>query len=114
MPKIILYTPGSDTLFGPLTILDGQASPITLITYPTSVSSVHIEYTIMRNGNVQTGRLLVANNGTDATITDDNTNFSSLGIIFSGSVDGLGLHIMYNSSSTGFPATIKYFEKKWS
>lgn len=114
MPKIILYTPGSDTLFGPLAIMDNQSIPVALITYPNTLQSAHLEYTIERNGEIQTGRIMLVNDTVDVTLTDDNANTATeLGIIFTGSVDLSGLYINYTSSLTGFPATIRYYEKKW-
>lgn len=115
MPKIRLFTPSSDTLIGPLTILDGQASPVPLISYLNTVKSIHLEYTIQRGPEYQTGRLMVVNDGTDVTVTDDNADTDFMvGVIFSADISGSNLYINYISSMTGIPASIRYYEKKWS
>lgn len=114
MPKIILYTPGSDTVYGPLVIADGQLMETALISYPLSTQAVHIDYLIERAGEAQTGQIMIAHDGTEVTLTDNNTDTAAeLGIIFSGSISGGQMHVQYISTGTGFAATIRYYEKKW-
>lgn len=116
MPRIFLFQPTSDNpLKGPLNLLDGQTVPVDLIVYDNNPIAAQIEYTIARNGEVQTGYLMIAFDGTETSLTDTNIDTAAvLGIQFDASFDVNGnLIIRYTSSVEGFPATMTYFDKVW-
>lgn len=117
MPRIIGIDiiVSADTPVGPFTLLDAQGSPTNIITYATaSYSYVQLQYGITRNGVTRTGRLMVSNNGTLVSYSDDDVDLSDLGITLSASISGPSLQIQYTSTATGFNAAIKFFEKKWA
>ena len=118
MPRIfgIDISATGDTLFGPITLLDNQASPQTIHTFNASSDRyIQLQYSISRNGFFRTGRLLITNNGSAASLSDDNVEaISALGIVLSATVSGPDLLLQYTSANTGFNASFEYFQKKWS
>lgn len=113
MPRFILYTPSSEVaLKGPLTIMDNMSSPTNLITYDGFPKAAHLSYVIQKNGEVQTGNLIIAFDGTETSITDTNIDTSIvMGIKFYAEYLSAGEMVLkYTSQSTGFPATFNYYE----
>ena len=117
MPKILLYTPqAGSNLLGPVNLLDGQAISATILTYADTVKSLQLNYLIERNGQLQSGRLIIVNDGINSniSITDESTDSNiNIGVTFSAELSGSDLLIKYTSTVTGFPATMKYYEQKW-
>lgn len=117
MPIILLYTPqAGSSLLGPVNLLDGQAVAATVLTYLDTVKSLQLSYLLERNGQLQSGRLIVVNDGVNAnlSVTDESTDSNvNVGITFSAELSGGNLLIKYTSTVTGFPATMKYYEQKW-
>lgn len=97
------------------TINDGQASPLTIIQI-SDLTYMHviIEYSIVRNNERRTGRLLVASNGTTAVLSDDYVETSPIGVVFSATMVGFNLHIQYVSTATGFTGTLKHILRRWN
>lgn len=116
MPRIFLFTPAAgSTIIGPISILDGQSLQTLLVSWPSTVDALQLNYTIERNGEVQTGRLLIANDGTDVSCTDDNTDTeASLGVIFDARLNGGNLELVYVSTAMGFPAAFRYSEERFN
>lgn len=102
-------------LQGPATLLDNTASPTNIFTYTAATYRFAIiEYSIERNTDFEVGRLLIANNGTIVSITDDSTATAPTGIDFSAAVNGADIEVKYTSTSTGFNASMKYSMRRWS
>jgi hypothetical protein len=68
---------------------------------------------MQRDGAFRTGRLLVANDATNANYSDDFVEMGTTGVIISAVVSGANLNINYVSSSTGFNTAFKCLLKKW-
>lgn len=116
MPRFTLYTPSAESAQkGPLTILDDQSTPRNLITYEGNPKAVHISYVIEKNGEIQTGNLVLAFDGTETSITDTNTDTSVImGIRFYAEYFAVGEMVLkYTSELTGFPANFTYYETIW-
>jgi hypothetical protein len=116
MPRIFGYQiTSADILKGPLTLLDNQSSPVNLITYSlTGIRYVQIQYGLVRNSQNLTGHILITTDGSSvSSIADSNAETQDLGISFSASVSGSNLYVSYTTTSTGFDATMTYYDKSW-
>lgn len=105
----------SSALKPPVTLNDGQLLPLMVISYPAATyNACIVKYSIERNGERRTGRILVANgsSGTPAQ-SDDYVETNPLGITFSAQINGANLEIRYISTATGNTATLKYSIEKW-
>ena len=108
-----------DKLQGAFTINDNQAVPLTIITYDKVEYKYAIfEYSIQRGTENRVGRMLVTNNGTVASITDDSTDTGGGGISagsipFSASISGSNVIIQYTSDATGNTGNFKYTARRW-
>lgn len=103
------------TLFGPLTILDGQSTWQDLVTLPVSgANTIYMEYSIQRNTDRATGVLTVASNSLDASIADSGTDLADIGVEFNAVVSGANIIIQYKSTASGFGAVFKYFIDAWN
>lgn len=96
------------------TINDNQASPITLINWPVaSFRHAIVEYSISRNGEYRTGRLLLAA-GSSAALTDDFVQTSDVGVTLSAQVSLGNVNIQYISTNAGFSGTFKASVRRWN
>lgn len=96
-----------------LTINDNGTG--TLFSYAAATYSYAvIEYSIVRNGAFRVGRLLLANDGTITSETDDYTETAATGVTMSSSLVGGNVNVNYTSSNTGFAGTFKYSMRRWS
>ena len=102
-------------LSGAIVLNDNQAAPLSVINYlGASYKSAVVEYSVERDGDFRTGRILVANDATtNVGFSDDFVDTASVGITFSASITAGTLNIEYTSTSTGFAGTLKYSIKKW-
>lgn len=106
-------------LLGPLTLNDNQISPATIISYNAATyRNAVIEYSIERNGENRIGRLLVVNNGTTVSMTNDSTDTGGLDISdtdipLSATLSGGNVLIQYTSTSSGFSAGFSYSSRRW-
>lgn len=95
-----------------ITIANNTSSPTSLFTYLASYNFAIIEYSIVRNSIYSVGRLMITNDGTTTSLTDDfNTN---VGVVFSAVISGSNVQINYTSTNTGFSGTFKYSMRRWS
>jgi hypothetical protein len=101
-------------LEGPYTLTDNTVSPTTVYTFADTVKAAIIEYNITRDGNAQTGRLMIANTGSVVNISDDFISTASLGITFSVDLGSGLVRIKYVTTSTTFNASMKLSVRKWS
>lgn len=97
-----------------ITLNDNQVAPALAFQYAKSFSFVIIEYSIVRDTDYRVGRLLVPNNGSSVSLSDDFVETGSTGITFNVSVSGANINVNYTSTSTGFTGTLKYTIRKWS
>lgn len=106
-------------LSAPITLSDNVSSPATFVTYAAvTYPFAIIEFSVIRGGVYQIGRMLIANDGTtnvSLTVDSDSTLDADNGITFSASIDGFGnLNLAYVSTSTGNNATFKYLVRRWA
>lgn len=101
-------------LSSPITLLDNQPTPVTAFSYSTASTNFStLNYSIIRNGQTQVGRLLIANTASVASLADDNTYTASSGIVFSATISGGNVLVQYTSTNTGFNGTMKYTGQQW-
>jgi hypothetical protein len=101
-------------LQGPSVLLDNQASPVTIFSYPIANKWAIVEYSLSRDVDTQVGRLLVTNNGVIASLADDSVGtILSLGVTFSADISGGNVRIRYTSTATGFNSSFKYSYRRW-
>lgn len=95
---------------------DAVVSPTDIIIYnATNYPFAIIEYSLQRDGVYECGRLMIATDGTTATISADFVSAGgSSGITFLASVSAGNVHIQYLSTSTTFNASFKYAARRWS
>lgn len=127
MPRLFGYQINTaDILHGPITLLDNQSIPVNLITYSlTGVNYVQLQYSLVRNNLTVSGRILIITDASgDVSIQNDDITTNTvdvndlestlnLGIQFSASIQLGALVVQYISTATGFPATMKWYEKAW-
>lgn len=95
------------------TLVDNSTANLITVSYPGSENMI-IDYSIIRGTLKETGQLFVTTNGTDATVTRQNTFIGDVGVEFSASISVGDLEIAYTTTSTGTNATMKYSVKRWS
>lgn len=97
------------------TMLDNQASPQSAIMFDfATVPFVIIEFSISRDADRRVGRLLISNNGTIASLTEDVNNLGDVGINIMATISGSNVIVQYISTNTGFNASMKYSMRSWS
>lgn len=106
---------GGPALQGPFTVLDNQASPVTLFSY-AAASNLYVvfEYSILKAGSYRVGRLLVATDGTSTTSeSDDFVETGTSGVALSAVYSGGNVNIQYTSTNTGANGSLKYYMTGW-
>ena len=102
-------------LSAPITLLDNQSLAQALFSYPAaSFPYVVIEYSVVRDGFRRLGRLLVANDGTITSESDDYIETAVTGVVLSTIIVGSSVVVKYTTTSTGFNGTFKYSGRAWS
>tara|TARA_R110000868_G_scaffold287815_6_gene548148 strand:+ start:897 stop:1451 length:555 start_codon:yes stop_codon:yes gene_type:complete len=101
-------------LVGPNTLLDNTTS--TAISYAHATNKfTFIDYSIVRNGTLRCGRLLVVNDSSSATIADNGyVEQGAVGVSFGVLISGANVVIQYTTTNTGFNGTFKYSLNQWS
>lgn len=101
-------------LVGPNTFLDNTTS--TAISYAHATNKfTFIDYSIIRNGSLRCGRLLVVNDSSSATIADNGfVEQGVVGVTFGVLISGANVVIQYTTTNTGFNGTFKYSLNQWS
>lgn len=96
-------------------LADNQAAAATIFQYSAAdFDYAVVEYGIERGaGNRQTGRLLIATDGSTAAISDDNVELGTVGVTLSVNVSGGNLQVQYTSTSTGTAPNMTYIIRKW-
>jgi len=94
-----------------VTLIDNTTNG-TFLTVPSTVQSVKIDYSVVRNSLLETGTLWVTGGatpgiaGTSATSGDVGTDFSAV-------VSGPNLLLQYTTTNTGFNGTMKFVFENW-
>ncbi len=102
-------------LIGPATINDNQVALADLITYDAATFRfVIIEYSIERGTDFRVGRLLVTNDGSSASISDDFVETGVTGVTLSAIISGSDVKIQYTSTSTGSSGSFKHSARRWA
>lgn len=97
-----------------ITIDDNQVTPEPIITYAQVGNEyAEIQYSLARNGHNQFGKLFVAHNGTDISLTNEFTNTGSTGVTFFASLSAGNAIISYTSDSSGLSGTLRHLMKRW-
>lgn len=104
-----------DVLSSPYTLNDNQITPATIVSYSAATYRFAIiEYSIERGTAFRTGRLLIANNGTLATISDDYIETVTSGVTFSVTISGGNVNLNYTATSSGSTSTFKFSARRWN
>lgn len=103
-------------LSSPVVLADNTMSPADAIVYnATNYPFVILEYSIQRDLVRECGRLIVATNGIDVTLTADFAAAGgSSGIVLTAVIDSGNVKIQYVSTSTGLSGSLKYSFRRWA
>lgn len=98
-----------------LALNDNQASAATIDSWAfASFDSVVIKYSLKRGAsNKETGTLMIATDGTNASIAQAASSLGTLGVTFTVDVSGTDLRLRYTSTSTGTAPTMSWKIEKW-
>jgi hypothetical protein len=98
-----------------LVLNDNQASAATIDSFAhASFDSFVIKYSLKRGAsNKETGVLMIATDGTNASIAQSASSLGTLGVTFSVDVSGADIRLRYTSTSTGTAPTISWRIEKW-
>lgn len=101
-------------LQGPISLPDNSLT--TILSYPIASNNfTFIEYSIVRNSQYRSGRLLLANTASSVSIAD--SGYVETGIVgasFSAAVVGTDIEVKCQTTNAGFAATLKFTVKQWS
>lgn len=93
---------------------DNQAVATTAFSFPKSYEAVAIEYSLVRDSNRRSGRLMLVNNGSSVMVSDDFVELAgSIGVEFSSVVNGSNIDVQYVTTSSGFNVNFKYSMRRW-
>lgn len=104
----------SITILNSNTISDNQISPAPIMSVSTTYTAAIVKYSMKRNGNFRTGRILIATDGTNVSTSEDYVEEGTTGVVLTSAVSGGFVNINYTSTSTGFSGTFKYSVEEWS
>jgi hypothetical protein len=94
-------------------LLDNVAVATSIFSYADSFRHVVIEYGINRGSNYRTGRIMVTQDGTVGSMSDDFVEQGTTGVTFLVDVSGGIVYIKYISTNTGVNPQIKYNYRRW-
>lgn len=105
---------------GYLSINNGQSTTLTDNTAGGTVDSfkqdryphLQIIYRLTRNGDLRSGIVNIATDGTTVSIDDDSTETADVGVVFSATADGTDVSLEYTTTSTGNDAILYYSVKR--
>lgn len=98
-----------------LALNDNQASAATIDSWAhASYDSFIVKYSLKRGAsNKETGILMIATDGTSASIAQSASSLGTLGVTFSVDISGADVRLRYTSSATGTAPTISWRIEKW-
>lgn len=73
-----------------------------------------VSYSITRGGAKETGELYITHDGTEAKVTRPSVNINDVGVEFTAQINSGDLELLYDTTSTGSDATMKFIIKRWS
>lgn len=117
MPRIfgLDVNPSGDVLYGPFTLLDNTVIPVTVQSWPAAANRyIQMQYSITRNSENETGILYITNDGTNASLAGDAADIIDLGIDLNVSISAGNVILQYTSTSIGFDAVLKFYQKNWT
>lgn len=98
-----------------IVLTDNTTIATTAFSFPKSFETTVIEYSMSRDSNRRSGRLLIINNGLSVSIVDDfHDLLGSIGVDLSATVSGSNINVQYVTSNTGFNANFKYIMRRWA
>lgn len=99
----------------PIVVLDNISSPMTLFSFDAGLYPFAIlEFSFLRNGESQVGRMMITNNGTVVAITVDSLSTNPTGITFDAVIVSGNVVVQYVTTSTGFNGAFKYSMRRWN
>ncbi len=94
---------------------DNQVSAVAAFTYPATDEHAIIHYSIDRGaGNRETGRLLVATDGSTVNMTQDSSTLGTIGVTLSAAINAGNVEIQYTSTSTGTAPNLQHKQQRWA
>src|SRR5690242_5952153 len=95
-----------------ITLNNDQTSPANILVLDsTTIKSSIIEYSVIRSGNVETGRIIIATSGADLSFEIDKAETSPTGILISCLLSGSDILVQYVSTNTGQTASFRYTQR---
>ncbi len=73
-----------------------------------------LNYSIVRGVTKETGQIYITTNGTDVSLSVNNTFLSDTGTSFSAIISGSDLVVRYTTTNTGSAGVLKFFYSRWS
>ena len=96
-----------------IVLVDNTSSGVAF-SFVKTMEAVVVEYSAKRDSNRRTGRLLIVNNGSVVTITDDlNELLGPIGLSFDAVVNGANIDVQYTTTSNSFNVNFKYAARQW-
>lgn len=93
---------------------DNQSSAANVVTWTATWTSIQLDYSILRGAaNIESGRIIIVNDGTNAAIAQDAASLGTLGVTFTVDVSAGSVRLRYTSTSTGTAPSFKYKLNKW-
>lgn len=107
---VIGYT---TTKIAQTTLPDNTASPTAILTANVAtVCGLVLDYTVRRGaGNARTGRLFVATDASNASISETFTELGTTGVTFSADISAGTVRVLFTTTSTGTAADIRFESK---
>ena len=101
------------TLSGSISLLDAQVE-VVLLTFPVvDFTNFVMEYSISRNGDNRTGRMLISANSIKAGFDDAFVETEVVGVTLAARVTAGNVEVIYSTTSTGNSAIFKHSLRKW-
>ncbi len=96
-------------------LADNQVAAADVATWAfASFTSIQLDYSIARGaGNRESGRIVIATDGSTAGFAQDFGSIGSSGVTFSVDISGATVRLRYTSTSTGTAPSMKYKVQKW-
>lgn len=95
-------------------LADNQAAAADVFVYANTFEYSVVEYGIARGaGNRETGRLMIASDGTLVNMSQDTSILGAIGVTLTADTNGGNIRVRYTSTSTGVAPTFKYTQRRW-
>jgi hypothetical protein len=94
-------------------VLTNGASEQLLLQWPKTFRSTVIKFTVERDGEVETGEIVVSNNNSATSITETRNAVITTGLTFSAEISGSDVQLFYSLESKLNNASFKYSITRW-